>query len=249
VAPAANFEALAADLMRFHRSGLLSGGSGQPVTFDEAGARAQGFSPAAIALGAQSAAHSNEIVAALVAAERAGAAAGAGAEDGVGGTAPGLDARRYPALAAFQAAAASRVAGGAAPAPAAEGSPEAEATPQGIPGLSHAVCGYYPNPKPRAAAPWNTYTRTDPAATLRGLGYHPTPTLIGGGWTRPQTYQPLLCGWGTYRDHALITGPSTLREQNYKSSPGGEPNPEVYRTGPWPYPDWPAYVYWWHRTR
>lgn len=37
-----------------------------------------------------------------------------------------------------------------------------------------------------------------------------------------------------------------IREQNYTGEPGGEPNPEIYSSGPWPYPDWPLYVLWWH---
>lgn len=122
------------------------------------------------------------------------------------------------------------------------------ASAQLLPGLGQAVCGYYPNPKPAVAVAFKEFTRSDPAGTLRSLGYHETPGLAGGGWTRPQTYNPAICGFSTYRDHALITGPTTLREQNYTETPGGEPNPEVYRSGPWPYLDWPVYVFWWHQT-
>ena len=121
--------------------------------------------------------------------------------------------------------------------------------PTAPPGVGHAVSGYYPNPKPSRDVERKNYERDNPAALLKRLGYHETPNQAGGGWTRPQTYQPWACGGSTFRDHADVTGPRSLSEQNYKGSPGGEPNPEVYRSGPWPYPDWPAYVYWWHEHR
>jgi hypothetical protein len=110
-------------------------------------------------------------------------------------------------------------------------------------------CGWFPNPKPSQAGPWKNIPRTNPAKVLRAWGYHPTPGIAGGGWTRPQTWRASSCGKNTFRDHAYIIEPRTIREQNYTGSPTGEPNPEVWRSGPWPYAEWPAYVAWWHRTR
>src|SRR5918992_1679673 len=64
--PEEDFDKLVADLIRFHDLGLLSGGSGEPVTFDAMGAHAQGFSAEAIKLGQQIADQTNEIVDQLV---------------------------------------------------------------------------------------------------------------------------------------------------------------------------------------
>jgi hypothetical protein len=143
-----------------------------------------------------------------------------------------------------------------AQAPLAEAPPE-EPQPDasGAPGISHKVCGHYPNPKPSRDAEWKAYNRDHPDATLKKLGYHKTASYAGGNgrdWTRPQTYHPVFCGASTFRDHATTSAsaPKSLREQDYKGgNPGGEPNPEVHRSGPWPYPTWPAYVYWWHQHR
>lgn len=196
------------------------------------------FSEPAIRLGEQVAAVTNELIAGTKQARLKG--------NPLQITEVSVDIERYPDLRRFWLDAAR---------PNAHGSLDAAnlfakaIEPLGVPGASHIVCGYYPNPKPSTNGPWTTHQNiSDPAATLRNWGYHETwpPDYTGGGWTRPQTYQPLLCGWSTYRDHAFIAGATTIREQNYTGSPGEEPNPEVYRSGPWPYPDWPAYVYWWH---
>ncbi len=217
----------ATELWRLHEAGLVVGGkatagdgAGQPVRVLVADARKRGFSAGAIRLAEESAALSNRLTARL-SASRPGVA-----DD------PGAFAS-FPALSAFFTV---------APAPRAT----TPAATNGI--LGRTICGWYVNPKPSHAARWKSYTRANPAATLRSLGYHPSPNAIGGGWTRPQTWRPFFCGRSTYRDHALIRGRHTLLEQNYKGSPPGEPNPEVWRSGPWPYSDWPAYVFWWHRT-
>lgn len=123
-------------------------------------------------------------------------------------------------------------------------------------------CGSIVRPRPRRAMPAVLVGEVaDPAATLSSWGYHRTPGFAGGGWTRPQTYNPARCGISTYRDHAFVGLRFTscigtacefrwpIREQNYVAAPYGEPNPEVWRSGPWPYATWPAYVYWWHATR
>ena len=108
------------------------------------------------------------------------------------------------------------------------------------------TCGSWWWPRPSSAAPWQTHNVTNPESTLRSWGYHETPGFAGGGWTRPQTYKWWMCGWNTYRDHAYISN-GQIREQNYAGyTPRGEPNPEVWRSGPWPYALWPTYVRWWH---
>lgn len=236
--PGDNYARLAVDLARFHTLGILKGDYKRGVTFNATLARKYGFSEPAIRLGEQVAAVTNDLIAGTKQAQIEG--------NSFQITEISVEIERYPDLRRFWLDVAK---------PNAHGSLDAtnlfakELEPLGLLGASHIVCGYYPNPKPSTNGPWTTHQNiSDPAATLRSWGYHETwpPDYTGGGWTRPQTYQPLLCGWSTYRDHAFIAGPTTIREQNYTGSPGGEPNPEVYRSGPWPYPDWPAYVYWWH---
>jgi hypothetical protein len=230
--PEEDFELLAAALQRFHELKVLQGGSDRPVTFNAAAARAYGFSAQAIKLGQEIADATNDIV------HQQKKAGRTGRDDPIV-----LDTRGQPELDRFLGEATKRAkARAAASDPGTETAPEKEA----VPGIAHLVCGYYPNPKPSRAGPWRSYTSSSPAATLRRLGYHATPGILGGGWTRAQTYQWLICGFRNYRDHALITGRTSFREQNYKGSPGGEPNPEF--GAPWPYPDWPVYVIWWHRT-
>lgn len=227
-----DFDRLAADLEAFHQSDLLRGGSGEPVVFDSEAARAHGFSDDAIELGEQIADQTNAIVNQVTDAKELGWP-----------HAIGLDMSGRPELHAFLTEASKRSQSQALlEAQESEVAPEVETML--LPGARF-VCGYYPNPKPARAAPWRNYSFADPARKLRQLGYHPTPGFAGGGWTRPQTYQPLFCGIGKFRDHALVSG-NTLREQNYKGRPGGEPNPEIFP--PWPYADWPLYVLWWHRT-
>jgi hypothetical protein len=117
-------------------------------------------------------------------------------------------------------------------------------------------CGWYVRPNPRRAATWNAQGGySDPSATLASWGFHRTPGFAGGGWTRAQTFSWPLCGFGTFRDHAFFGRDGNLANsfvinlQDYGDPPYGEPNPEVWRSGPWPYPTWPTYVWWWHRTR
>ncbi len=225
-------------MARFHALGILQGDYERGVTFNAALARQYGFSEPAIRLGEQVAAITNALIAGIKQARLKG--------DPARVTEVSVEIERYPDLRQFWLDVAKL-----------NTQVRLDATnlfakaiePLEVPGASHIVCRYYPNPKPSTNGTWTTHQNvSDPAATLRNWGYHETwpPDYTGGGWTRPQTYEPLLCGWDTYRDHAFIAGPTTIREPNYTGSPGGEPNPEVYRSGPWPYPDWPAYVYWWH---
>lgn len=110
------------------------------------------------------------------------------------------------------------------------------------------TCGSYGNPRPSRSKDRVFFEVSNAEETLRTWGYHPPFALEGEGWTRPRTYKWLLCGFETFRDNAYPVSTTELWEQNYAGwEPNGEPNPEVYRSGPWPYPDWPAYVFWWHQ--
>lgn len=114
-----------------------------------------------------------------------------------------------------------------------------------------AVCGWYTNPKPSSSKAyyfWGPYS--DPSAVARSWGYHAPPAGMGYlGWTRPQTWNAWYCGYNTFRDEAVPQSNGKLAEQNYAGwTPRGEPNPEVWASGPWPYSNWPSYVYWWHQT-
>lgn len=119
--------------------------------------------------------------------------------------------------------------------------------------LSRVICGWFPNPKPGRAKDTYTFSNvSDPEGVLRSWGYHPTiNTPLGNpGWTRARIWNPGFCGWNTYRDNANPNvSKKLIYEQNYAGwTPNGEPNPEIWASGPWPYPDWPTYVIWWHAT-
>lgn len=114
--------------------------------------------------------------------------------------------------------------------------------------LGRLRCGWYPNPKPSSAAPWQIRYYSNTTSQIKAWGFHSTPGLVGGGWTRPQTYRSISCGFSTFRDHAIQNSSTKLSLQDYIAEPYGEPNPEIYRSGPWPYTDWPIYVRWWHDT-
>jgi hypothetical protein len=127
-------------------------------------------------------------------------------------------------------------------------------------------CGTYGNPRPSSAKSYQSFKTSDPAKTAKDWGYHNSENIRGRdmGWTRPQTWNWFACGFNTYRDNIAINkrcknygscskwqdttnDTSYLVEQNYSGwNPRGEPNVEVWASGPWPYADWPAYVYWWH---
>ena len=143
--------------------------------------------------------------------------------------------------------------------------------------LARYRCGYIYRPNPRRAEiaqpgplQGSSSTQAGAARLARQWGYsqgfHDTPGRAGGGMTRPQTWNPVLCGIGTYRDHAVQglftertcygaggTPPCEWRArlmiQDYTAAPYGEPNPEFWRTTRYPYPEWPAYVAFWHYTR
>jgi hypothetical protein len=121
---------------------------------------------------------------------------------------------------------------------------------QAVAADARSTCGYYNNPKPNRAQTyrfWGPYS--DPQAVARSWGYHAPPAGMGSlGWTRARTWNSSVCSTNSYRDEAVPQTNGELAEQNYAGwTPNGEPNPEIWSYG-WPYSDWGAYVYWWHRT-
>jgi hypothetical protein len=277
-AQVSDFTAVSLDLQMMHD--LFRGGNGQPVTFDAAAAAQRGFSRESILIAEQIASFTNDLIRqhdqnekrivnelrSAVAESRTQFAA-----DGDSGT-NALDESKYPDLERYFVAANINRRGLSTMSPteqeraAATFFKERSARQSSTAGGSKAawyddpytVCGSFAVPQPWGAAAKQTFTSNDPAATLRSWGYHLDPMGNASwlassdriGWTRPQTYKWWLCGWGTFRDNADITGQNQFWEQNYEwFTPRGEPNPEFWRSGPWPYPSWPTYVYWWHRTR
>jgi hypothetical protein len=241
-----DFATLDKEFQQLHDLGFFKGGKtekgkgkGQAVAFDKAAARRRRFSERSIALAEESAAFANELTAAL-------------SEDTSGVPGRGVDVAKYPTLKAFFEAAAQHRPD-EVDLPEADTRPDqpAEGTPTELANdtTKRWVCGWYTSPRPWAAAPYvRHHNIPNPDATLRSWGYHPTWDLAGGGYTRPQTWDWWTCGWFTFRDHAIPDPASnSINVQDYAGfRPRGEPNPEVYLSGPWPYADWPAYVYWWH---
>lgn len=226
-----DFAALSTDLLQMEA--FFSGGSGQPVIFDAEAARSQGFPPESIALAEELAAHTNALISAAEANLKEGASADV--------VASSVDLSSFPKVSAYFALATENEQNGG------------EVEPAGWcnSALTDAACscGHWSYPRPTTAAPWKDLTSSNPANTLRSWGYHETPGWAGGGWTRPQTYYSSRCGNNTFRDHAYTVSSTKFREQNYSGyTPRGEPNPEFWASGPWPYGAWPSYVQWWHST-
>jgi len=226
-----NFASLAQDLLKMES--LFSGGNGDLVTFDSLTAQQLGFSEESIGLAEELAAHTNDLI---LAAREAQESAQAASIDSLS-----VETTDYPRLQSFFVAATeySR----------SISENEVEAAGWCNAWLTDAACscGHWWYPRPSRAAPWRNWTSSNPANTLRSWGYHETPGWAGGGWTRAQTYYSSRCGNNTFRDHAYTTGSTTFREQNYSGfTPRGEPNPEFWNGGPWPYAAWPSYVQWWH---
>jgi hypothetical protein len=222
------FERLSLEVAQMQADGLVTGDA-SGVVFDERAARKARYSPAGIRLVRDLVAFTNEILASE------GVAAAEAKERPARPQPSRVVASYFDQAEAYEGAGI-----------------EPEVSAASI--VSEAVCGSWWNPLPRSAATWVTFSNLrDPAATLRSWGYHQTAgyasNYSGSDWTRPQTYKPWACGFNSFRDHALISGKNSLREQKYWGwSPNGEPNPEVH-TYVWPYPLWPAYVRWWHDTR
>lgn len=205
----------------------------EPVTFDVKAAQEAGFREESILLAADLATFSNQIV-------QTQKEAAASEGNGVGVDEFGeITTAGYPRVEAFyQLATTSQ-----ATAPAVE-------APNLLCSLSrHCTCGWYPWPRPSRSADRLTDEAENAENPLRARGYHPPPPHLGRlGWTRPQTYKWYMCGWSTFRDNAWPLSSKRFWEQNYSEwTPNGEPNPEVWRSGPWPYHTWPAYVFWWHQ--
>lgn len=246
---------------------LFGGGGTELVTFDAEAARRRGFSQQAIQLAGEMAFFTNDLIVGARAGARAAAERSSAPVDNesvasrmveVDVTTVEANTDVYPLLSGYlKSADAQADNAGTVRAPRLGGPDAAGSAAQqnertaglAIPFVSKRVCGSIGNPKPSRAAPRLTLRGLQsPSLFLRMQGYHETPGRAGGGWTRPQTYKPVLCGWHTYRDHAIITGRHSVSTQTYRGwEPDGEPNPEVWRSGPWPYRTWPAYVYWWHR--
>lgn len=235
---AKQFEVLSRDLMLME--GLFKGGNGELVTFDTKSARLMGYSEMSIKLAEELAESTNALItAAAMATSKKGASLRI--QD------LGVDLKSYPLLSPYLEKASARIL-----------EQSSKSTDKQTPGesavllsvLSEYYCGAFWRPLPSSQAPWHTYRNiSNPASTLRSWGYHETPNLTGGGWTRPQTHMSWICGWQTFRDHAYFpSGSREIREQNYQGyTPRGEPNPEFWRSGPWPYAYWPTYVLWWHQ--
>ncbi len=235
-----DFEDITITLTRLDELKIMTGDYTQGVTFDEDLARESGFSEKEITLGRQIAEVTNNLIAQAKAFQADGELNNADVFV--------LDLQQYPELEQYlndaTRLAMTRIE--------LEALHEETGNSLQIPErvrlpARYRVCGYFGHPVPSRAAPWRTYHHSNPASLLRSRGFHPTPRrLFGGGWTRPQTYKWWLCGWSTYRDHAIIKNASTYIMQNYTGRVPGEPNPEIWRSGPWPYPTWPLYVWWWH---
>lgn len=235
---AINFTSVSTDLQAM--GDLFGGGGGKPVTFDAAAAAQRGLSKESIELAAELAAFTNALM--------AGTGAATAAAPSVDVTQVNVDLQQFPRVAEFFDEATNH----SNQLPVDPKDDEQPQVPEGVQPasfLSEYYCGAFWRPRPSTGAPWKRWYSPsgNAAGSLSAWGYHTTPDWAGGGWTRPQTYTPWLCGWGTFRDHAYIIDRWNFREQYYGGwTPPGEPNPEVWRVGPWPYLTWPAYVRWWH---
>ncbi|NJN53840.1 MAG: hypothetical protein HC804_03225 [Anaerolineae bacterium] len=212
---------------------FFHGGNGELVVFDAVTSQEKGYSEEAVNLAEELAAHTNALV--LAANDALGDSKSVNTELST------ISLEQFPAVKAYFAAATDFNKNNESY------GPEGWCSPQ----LSDIACscGHWSFPRPFSAANWQQWYSSNPVASLTSLGYHETANLFGGGWTRPQTYYPSRCGYNTFRDHALIVGSTTVREQNYAGfTPRGEPNPEVLTSGPWPYLTWPSYVQWWHEN-
>jgi len=230
-----DFDTLSLDLELMYD--LFQGGGDQLVTFDSEAARKQGYSPKSIKLAEELTAFTNDLI---IEAKKNRKAKGVRTDV----RELGSSIKKYSLLNTYFQDAAENAK--------TISKDEHEARIKGLfPPVNEYVCGSIWHPVPSSAAPWKIFGpySSNKAAEqhLKDIGYHGTPDSAGGGFTRPQTYKWALCGFKTYRDHAYVSK-KEIHEQNYTGSIPGEPNPEIWRSGPWPYPTWPAYVVWWHRT-
>lgn len=225
------FEQLSQDLAQME--GFFSGGNGALVSFDEAAARAGGFGEESIVLARELTAHTNDLIVAAQEAQNARTSPDKDIFD--------VSVDAYPSLKTYFALATAQSNAGEG------GGAETSGWCKWYLSDRACSCGHWSYPRPTSAAPWRNWSTANSANTLRSWGYHETPGWAGGGWTRSQTYYPSRCGNNTFRDHAYILSSQNFREQTYAGyTPRGEPNPEFWRGGPWPYAAWPSYVRWWH---
>jgi hypothetical protein len=230
------FDVLSRELMLMED--LFKGGNGELVTFDAKSARLMGYSQMSIKLAEELTESTNALI-----------SASAKVTNKKGTSLRiqdlGVDLKIYPVLSPYLEKATARVAEQSSKS---SDKQKAGESVMALSVLSEYYCGAFWRPLPSVQAPWRTFQNiSNPASTLRSWGYHETPNSAGGGWTRPQTHMSWICGWQTFRDHAYPSG-NSIREQNYQGfTPRGEPNPEVWRSGPWPYAYWPTYVLWWHQ--
>lgn len=233
----AYFTSRSNDLLRINAFAHVS--RANIISFDETGAKRAGLTKNQLQFGRQLVAFSNDVV-------QQGLAPSSSA------IRTELDLAKYPLVKRYMAAAtlAERA---AATVTAREGAPLSTTAivPQfGDNWHTYSTCGSFWSPRPTVAKSWVRFNVSNPVGTLYAWGYHPPPSGMQWlGWTRPQTYAWWVCGWNTFRDNAN-PGPGFVVEQNYHGwAPRGEPNPELWASGPWPYATWPSYVYWWHQTR
>ena len=115
------------------------------------------------------------------------------------------------------------------------------------------ICGNTSYPQPSSSDGHNWVDVENPEQALQGLGYHRVyPPYARPGhieYAKFVTYQSNHCGNNTFRKHAEVVDDDTYKLQDYvEFHTLGEPNPEVFSSGPWPYWTWPGYVLWWHLT-
>lgn len=120
-------------------------------------------------------------------------------------------------------------------------------------------CGTYEYPVPNCNPRRYSYTSYSPRQSLLNMGFHETDRYACGnyegctndnhpelGWidfTLPSEHssEQGYCAYPRFRDQGRI------RSQAEYSTQYSEPNPEIFSYSyQWPYPDWGAYVKWWH---
>lgn len=115
------------------------------------------------------------------------------------------------------------------------------------------ACGDWNRPIPNYTPRWvNHGYKNRPARTLRNWGFHKTRFYACGArysytcqrdTTRPRYYYSRygVCSKPLFRDHGRFYNHRVYVQY-------GEPNPEIFHVGIWPYWNWGAYVRWWHNN-
>lgn len=241
--PAPDFEVLSGEMARMNNLFRI-GPDNQSIVFESDAARRQGFSSKSITLAEETAAFTNDLVAAAVSNARM---AGIATVETISIEGVNVDISKYPALAAYHAWGAQHV----------KDNPRSS-----LPAVSSSspedVCGCVGNPVPSYAVHWRTQgpygSQSEAEQQLTNWGYYHAYWVPPFTWTRDQTYNEALCKRNTYRDEGSNpfqdppgSPPWYFNEQNYTGTVPGEPNPVMsVWPGDWPYATWPAYVLWWH---